>query len=115
MQEIYCGKFEWHDGVPMPLGEAAVRTPESLLLDGTGWLGYGTGFAAYADRFSMLDGAKIEIVDPHAVPDARALLRLVDATASQGWVHADEVEPVYLRNNVAQTIAERALAKRIAN
>lgn len=115
MQEIYCGKFEWQDGVPLPLGEADVRTPESLLPDGTGWLGYGTGFAAYADRFSALDDARIKIIDPHAVPDARALLRLVDASAAEGWVHADDVEPVYLRNNVAQTIAERELAKRNAS
>lgn len=112
MHEIYCGEFRWQNGLPVETAPARVCAPEAVALAGQDWIGIGTGFAAYAGRFTALDASRIRIVDPHALPDARALLRLVkEADSDGGWSHADSIEPEYLRNNVAQTIAERQASK----
>ena len=116
MQEVYWGEFEWRSGVPVALSEARVCPPEDVHVMTPGWLGLGTGFSAYAERFTQLDQAKLSIVDPNALPDARALLQLANvADREYAWHAAEAIEPIYLRNNVAQTIAEREAAKRDAS
>lgn len=116
MQEVYWGEFEWRSGVPVALSEARVCPPEDVQVMTPGWLGFGTGFSAYAERFTQLDQTKLNIVDPNALPDARALLQLANvADREHAWHAAEAIEPIYLRNNVAQTIAEREAAKRDAS
>ena len=115
MQEVYCATFEWRNGVPVEIDEARVCAPEAVRLAGTGWLGFGTGFSAYAGRFEDLDADAISIIDAHALPDARALLILADEVArNDAWITPEQIAPLYLRNNVAQTIAEREAAKNAA-
>lgn len=112
MQEIYWAEFEWRDGLPVAIGDARVCAPEQVQLEGMGWMGLGTGFSAYAGRFTAWAPEALTVVDPHALPDARALLILAQPVFDgHGGLDAAKVEPVYLRNNVAQTIAERAAAK----
>ncbi|NUO74702.1 MAG: tRNA (adenosine(37)-N6)-threonylcarbamoyltransferase complex dimerization subunit type 1 TsaB [Lysobacter sp.] len=110
MGEIYTGAFELRDGDAFALSTEAVLAPEAASLPDSrdGWLGVGTGFSAadgalarhFEDRFAAIDAA--------ALPHAADLARLAVAAYARGEAVAPErVEPAYLRNNVALTIAEQ--------
>jgi tRNA threonylcarbamoyladenosine biosynthesis protein TsaB len=69
----------------------------------------GNGLAAYADRFTALQSVRrLPEVMPHA--SQIALLGRQFAQQGQG-VHAREAQPLYLRNKVALTTAERTAAR----
>ena len=71
----------------------------------------GTALAAFGDRLSC--GAALRL--PQALPRARAMLPLAAALWAQGGaVDAAQALPLYLRDKVAQTMAERAAAKALA-
>ena len=107
MNEVYSAAYEW-------LGDAAgwverapvhVGPPEALALAlpaGAGWVLAGNAFAAYGDRLPT-GAARID-----ALPTAQALLRLAPALlAAHRAVPADQALPLYIRDKVAQTTAER--------
>ena len=83
--------------------------PEELLLSSASApaaLLVGNVFAVYAQRLPDLAGR----VCVTALPTATAMLRLAPALAARGaCVAADQALPLYVRNKVAQTTAERAL------
>lgn len=71
----------------------------------------GTALAAFGDRLAC--GAALCL--PQALPRARAMLPLAAALwARGGAVDAAQALPLYLRDKVAQTMAERAAAKALA-
>ena len=82
--------------------------PENLLLESVGGaptLLAGNVFTVYAGRLPDLAG-RVCVV---ALPTATAMLRLAPALAANGaCVAADYALPLYVRNKVAQTTAERA-------
>jgi len=80
---------------------------------GENWIGVGTGFGAadgalqsrFADRFVRIDAT--------ALPHAADVARLGALAFERGEALAPErVEPAYLRNNVALTLAEQRDRKR---
>lgn len=71
----------------------------------------GTALAAFGDRLAC--GAALRL--PQALPRAQAMLPLAAALWAQGGaVDAAQALPLYLRDKVAQTMAERAVAKALA-
>ena len=71
----------------------------------------GTALALFGDRLAC--GAALRL--PQALPRARAMLPLAAALWAQGGaVDAAQALPLYLRDKVAQTMAERAAAKALA-
>lgn len=71
----------------------------------------GTALAAFGDRLICGDALCL----PQALPRARAMLPLAAALWAQGGaVDAAQALPLYLRDKVAQTMAERAAAKALA-
>ncbi len=71
----------------------------------------GTALAVFGDRLACGDALCL----PRALPRARAMLPLAAALWAQGGaVDASEALPLYLRDKVAQTMAERAAAKALA-
>ena len=71
----------------------------------------GTALASFGDR--LVCGAALCL--PQALPRARAMLPLAAAQwARGGAVDASQALPLYLRDKVAQTMAERAAAKALA-
>ena len=71
--------------------------------DGAHDLLAGNVFDAYGAQFTDLPGRR-----QHALPSARALLRLAPAALSAGAaVGAHQALPLYVRDKVAQTTAER--------
>jgi tRNA threonylcarbamoyladenosine biosynthesis protein TsaB len=67
----------------------------------------GNAFEAYGQQLQHLSGERLQ-----ALPTAAALLRLAPALLAAGQaVPAEQAMPLYIRDKVAQTTAEREAAK----
>ena len=104
MGEVYFGVFE--RGVQQ--GGLGVFAPHAVPLPETGgWLACGNGLAAYPalrDRLS----ACVDVWAPAVMPSAEAIVRLAASRLARGETGdpADAV-PLYVRDKVAKTVAER--------
>jgi tRNA threonylcarbamoyladenosine biosynthesis protein TsaB len=110
MGEVYWGAFERRGDDLAAVSTEAVSTPGAVALpDGVGgWYGVGTGFAAAEAALQLGLGVQLAGVDPAALPHAADVARLAVAAIGRGEVLPPErVEPAYLRNNVARTLAEQ--------
>ena len=120
MDEVYSAAYRW---VPVPgsvqgashgrwqeASPLQVGAPEKLHLpDDFTVLQAGNAFAAYGDRLPRVapSGLRCE-----ALPTAAALLRLAPALWAQGLaVPAEQAMPLYIRDKVANTTAEREAMK----
>ena len=110
MGEVYAAAYLRRDGGLERLGREQVLAPDAVQLpagDGP-WQGVGTGLAAADGLLASHLGARLERVDATALPRASVLARLAAAAcAAGGAVPAEQVEPAYLRDNVALTLAEQ--------
>ena len=76
-------------------------------------LGVGSGFAASSQALVLALGDRLSQVDVGALPHAADIARLAALAYARGEViAADLLEPAYLRNKVALTLAEQADARR---
>lgn len=89
--------------------------PEQLpALDGDGWCGIGSGFdvPALEDHLSRCYGAQISRTVLHALPSARDVATIATRQLAKSGMDSaltpELAAPLYLRNKVAMTIAERA-------
>ncbi len=103
MDEVYCCAYAWDaaGGCWQAQGEFMLCKPEAVVVP-AGWTLAGTARAAYGERI----GAGAPAVA--ALPTAGALLRLAPALAAAGGlVAAAQALPLYVRDKVAKTVAER--------
>ena len=109
MGEVYVAAFRRSgDAVDACSDERVVAPAACVLPAGTGWQGVGTGFAAADGLLQARMGDRLVAVDAAALPHAADVARLGARLLAEGHAVAPErVEPAYLRDNVAQTIAER--------
>jgi tRNA threonylcarbamoyladenosine biosynthesis protein TsaB len=110
MGEVYWGCFaaDSQRGVAAS-NSAAVGPPASVVLPGAGiYHGIGRGFAAYP-ALGALPGLNLDPQDALALPNARefAALGAMRLGLGEGLDPAD-LSPLYLRDKVALTEAERA-------
>jgi tRNA threonylcarbamoyladenosine biosynthesis protein TsaB len=78
-------------------------------LEGGGWLGCGSGFAAYRDTLEGRYRGQLAAVEPERYPHARDIAALAAPRVERGEVYgAESAAPVYLRDKVALRIDERA-------
>jgi tRNA threonylcarbamoyladenosine biosynthesis protein TsaB len=107
MDEVYAGAYVLDGAAWRREGEFTLGKPESVRIE-PGWALAGNAFGAYGERLVRHAGQqRIE-----ALPTARALLRLApQALAAGRAVAAHDAMPLYIRDKVAQTTAERAAAK----
>jgi tRNA threonylcarbamoyladenosine biosynthesis protein TsaB len=107
MDEVYLARYT-HDGRRWrrdgPVRLAAPETvvaPQGVLLAGNVWAAYGDRLPSGRER-------------AEATPTAAALLRLAPALlADGGGLAADQALPLYVRDKVAQTTAEREAARAV--
>ncbi len=110
MGEVYLGAFERTADDVRALRAEWLQKPQTAVggLDGDGWLGCGTGFAAENGALQTTLGASLAKVDAEALPHAAAIARLAAAAFARGETIAPErLEPAYLRDKVALTLAEQ--------
>lgn len=119
MDEVYAATYcyaqgRWHNPVP-----AALLAPQdvarwagwSAQQHGPWWLA-GNAFAEFGARLASLDPAASTAAKVPALPTAAALLRLAPSLFTQGAaVRAELALPLYVRDKVAKTTAERAAEK----
>jgi tRNA threonylcarbamoyladenosine biosynthesis protein TsaB len=95
MGEVYSARYVWGDGVWQAQSEIQLVKPDQLTLD-----------AAYIVAGNMPSATVA------ALPTATAMLRLAPRMLDAGLgVSADLALPLYIRDKVAQTTAERAALK----
>jgi tRNA threonylcarbamoyladenosine biosynthesis protein TsaB len=121
MSEVYAGAYqwmaetqEWAAVLPLQVG------PPEAMLDALHTLPKpcavlaGSGFEVYKERLQVLLPSKETeaVMCTSAVPHALALLRLAPAQWARGQaLEPDLVHPLYVRDKVAQTTAEREAIK----
>ncbi|MYN02210.1 tRNA (adenosine(37)-N6)-threonylcarbamoyltransferase complex dimerization subunit type 1 TsaB [Pseudoduganella sp. DS3] len=109
MNEVYWAQYRFDGGLPVAVLPAALSAPAGVAPSGP-VRACGNGFPAYAEAFAgkaFAEGADAAIM-PHAVQVAQ-LGRA--AFAAGHAVPAAQAQPLYLRNKVAYTKAERAEMK----
>lgn len=101
MGEVYCGAFpRGPGGLPEPAPER-VCVPSAVVAPGAGWMGAGSGFAAYAEPLAQRLGEALLVIDAERLPDARDALPLAAVAYAAGEaVTAAAAAPVYLRDRV---------------
>lgn len=113
MKELYWAAYEidQHD-LPVTVIDEQVIAPESVPLpSGSDWLGVGSGWRAYADQLSPITSKNVNDIDSTLLCRAYDIALLGAAEFQRGKsVPAEQALPIYLRDQVAQTIAERQAA-----
>ncbi len=110
MGEVYWAAFRRAGTGVAPVSAEAVSAPGAVVLADadSAWRGVGTGFAAAEGLLQQHLGARLQSVDATALPHAADVAVLAAAAFARGEaVAADRLEPAYLRDNVAMTIAEQ--------
>ena len=84
--------------------------PEQVpALEGAGWTGIGSGWAAYSETLHAAYSGQVEAVFAQAYPHALAIAELAVPMFAAGLgVPAAEAAPIYIRNKVALKTSERA-------
>ena len=106
MDEVYSAAYDWDGQRWTPRSPLQVTAPQALTLpDAPRVLMAGNAFEAYGERLPA--GERVQ-----ALPTAAALLRLAPALWAAGAaVPPDQAMPIYVRDKVAQTTAEREAAR----
>jgi tRNA threonylcarbamoyladenosine biosynthesis protein TsaB len=105
MDEVYSACYVRNGGQWRQQGETRLSLPEAVSVP-VGFALAGNAFAAYGARLPLA-AARIE-----AMPVAAALLRVAPMLIARGQAGpAAGATPLYIRDKVAQTTAERAAAR----
>ena len=118
MGELYFAAFErapepgserqWTT-VHAPMLCAPASAPE---LDGGGWVGCGSGFAAHGAELGRRYVGRLSQTHAELHPHARDIAALAVEVVRLGLtVTAEEARPIYLRDRVALTVEERRALK----
>ena len=121
MEEVYWGAYAAEDGMMVLQGEEAVNKPEILqqaaILPPSStpaaeqWTVAGSGWDAYEQTMESATMDALIKVD-NRFPSAHYIARLAVKEWEEGKaVEAEQAQPIYLRDKVAQTIAERKAIK----
>ena len=111
MREVYLAFCVREDGGWRVEREPAVIKPADVQVPMGVWDGEGDGFAAYAELASLPGVARAH---PNTVPTARAIGELAIPLFARGHgVPASQARPLYIRQHVALTTAERNAGVRL--
>ena len=115
MGEVYWGAYRINNGLPELYDHEQVCAPGDVPELGSEWTAAGTGWDVWAEQLQNASGAAIvDAMDGEmpALPHALDILQIGRSIIEQGaGVDAAEALPVYLRDNVAKTEAQRKTAK----
>ncbi len=100
MGELYAAHYRRHPKGPWArLGDERLLKPEALLIDAAAVVA-GPGFEAWPERFGSQTVAGVRL-------DAAAVAQWASTRPVTDWPPAQALQPRYLRNEVAQTLAQR--------
>lgn len=105
MGEVYLGEFERRGDTVIALSPERLLRPQDARVDGE-WIGVGTGFDA--EHGVLRTNVPLRACDATALPHAAAIARLAARAFARGEAIVPErLEPAYLRDKVALTLAEQ--------
>ena len=108
MGELYLGWFRAEGRGLHAVGPEWMAPPQDVDIDAAAIVGVGSGFAAAEGALAEALVAKLVLCDPLALPHAADLARLAALDFEAGRAIApDLLEPAYLRDKVALTLAEQ--------
>jgi tRNA threonylcarbamoyladenosine biosynthesis protein TsaB len=105
MNEIYWACYlRDESGYARLAGTEQVGRPALISLPATsGWTGVGSGWAAYGDVLAQRLGSALQGYEGERLPQARYVAQLGEVAYRAGLtVPAEQAQPVYLRDEVAQ-------------
>lgn len=113
MGEVYWGVFTSNNGKLELQGEEQVLKPEAIELPSDGaWIAVGSGWSAYPELAAKAQGlVTATYVDWLPSAEFIAQLAQLDYLAGKA-IPAEQAQPIYLRNKIAQTTQERLQASR---
>ena len=113
MGEVYLGAFARDgEGLVIPDGDELLAPPDSVALPPGRWTGVGTGFGAQEGVLAHRANGQADAIDATTLPHAAAVARLAARAVAAGQAIAPErLEPAYLRDKVAFTLAEQQRAR----
>jgi len=108
MGEVYSGCYQLIDGAYVLGGDIRVSAPSAVALPSEpGWIACGIALAADPVLAERLSAAGIA-VHPDILPSAATVARLAAPRAARGeGIDAALAAPLYIRDKVAKTVAER--------
>ena len=108
MGEVYSGSYQLGENGYELLGEIRVSAPDAVALPAEpGWIACGNAIAAYPVLAERLSAAGIA-VQADILPNATTVARLAAPRAARGeGIDASLAGPLYIRDKVAKTVAER--------
>jgi len=109
MGEVYAGLFRRNGDRVEAVGEETVGLAEALRIPSAGALNViGTGWSSYRDAIEKTLPSPPRWADGARYPHAADIARLAaPVAATGGGIAADRVQPIYLRDKVALTLAEQ--------
>lgn len=108
MGEVYWAAYQAESSEPQLIGTEIVCAPQNVPELDKHWVAAGTGWEAYSDVLVAASLARIKDHDSH-LPHAIDILNIGAEMIHQGrGVAPEDALPVYLRDNVARTEAERS-------
>jgi tRNA threonylcarbamoyladenosine biosynthesis protein TsaB len=112
MSEVYWARYVVQaNGLPERQDDVFLSAPKDIDVPATPFALVGNAISAYPDEMLAMRQQAMAI-DESAVPHARSIAQLgLDALEKGLQVSAAELQPIYVRDKVAQTIAERELEK----
>lgn len=105
MGQVYWGAYEVEtDGLVCLAGKECVCNPDAVSAVTAGpWVGAGSGWASYGEHIARHLREGLAAQFPEAMPHATGVARLALQAFMQGRVvAADQAQPVYLRDQVAE-------------
>lgn len=117
MDEVYFSAYQLDAaGLMQCVEDERVLPPADMprMTDDVSRVWAGTGAEHYAGILRDVFGVDADTIRPECWPNARDLLTIGETVAlSGGLLPPEEAAPVYLRDKVAQTTAERAALRKV--
>jgi len=109
MNQVYWGEYQIQDELAVLQGEEVVITPEELpSTQSDGFVGIGSGWQAYPQTLQNQVQAETNATLQNIYPSAEHVALLAVPQYQAGiLLSPEQVQPVYLRNKIAQTLKER--------
>jgi len=107
--EIYHAVYELKDGAWHTVSEPSLGLAQDApVVSGGGWVGAGSGFAAYGEALQARYAGQLASIDGSVYPQAREMVKLAAPLFAQGLGRdAALAAPLYIRNKVALKMSER--------
>jgi tRNA threonylcarbamoyladenosine biosynthesis protein TsaB len=113
MDEIYVAAYEKAGaGWLCTVAPSLCPVSQAPALEGGGWTGCGSAFAVHGSALAERYGDRLRATRPEVFAHAAQIAALAaHAMAQGGGIDPGEAAPLYVRDKVAMTVAERRAAK----